>query len=48
MEKEKMILKMIDASWILAETVGKPPLKKGCNCITCINKRKLLLKSSER
>ena len=42
-EKRKMIIEMINASWDLAERLGKHPLKKGCNRITCVNKRKRIL-----
>jgi hypothetical protein len=45
-----MIAEMIDASIELAEKLGKHPLRPGCNCIVCINKRKELLnlKNSDR
>lgn len=43
-----MIVEMIDASWELAERLGKHPLKSGCNCISCVNKRKRLLKRLEQ
>ncbi|MBW1909678.1 MAG: hypothetical protein JRJ11_09095 [Deltaproteobacteria bacterium] len=46
-EERKMILEMINASWELAECQGKHPLKSGCNCIACVNKRKRLLEKSE-
>ena len=42
-EERKMILEMIDASWELAERLGKHKLKPGCNCIACVNKRKRML-----
>jgi hypothetical protein len=42
-EERKMIIEMINASWDLAERLGKHPLKKGCNCITCVNRRKRIL-----
>jgi hypothetical protein len=42
-EDRKMILEMIDASWELAERLGKHVLKPGCNCIACVNKRKRIL-----
>ena len=42
-EERKMILEMIDASWELAERLGKHGLKPGCNCIACVNKRKRML-----
>ncbi|MFH1481846.1 MAG: hypothetical protein ABIG67_11295 [Pseudomonadota bacterium] len=41
--ERRMILEMIDASWDLAEQLGKHPVKKACNCIACVNKRKRLL-----
>jgi len=39
----KIIMEMIDASWALAEKKGRHPLEPGCNCITCINKRKRII-----
>ena len=42
-EERKMILEMIDASWELAERLGKHKLKPGCNCIACVNGRKRLI-----
>ncbi len=42
-EDRKMILEMIAASWELAERLGKHPLTRGCNCISCVNKRKRVL-----
>ena len=39
---------MIDASWELAGRMGKHPLRKGCNCIVCINKRKRLIFKQKR
>ena len=42
-EERKMILEMINASWELAERLGKHPLKSGCNCIACVNRRKRML-----
>lgn len=42
-EKRKMILEMIDASWELADRLGEHPLSKGCNCISCVIRRKRLL-----
>ena len=47
-EERKMILEMINASWELAESLGKHPLKSGCNCIACVTKRKRLLEESEK
>ena len=46
--KQSMIVEMINASWELAERLGKHPLKRGCNCISCVNKRKRLLKRLEQ
>lgn len=46
--EQSMIVEMINASWELAERLGKHPLKSGCNCIACVNKRKLLLKRLEQ
>ena len=45
---QSMIVEMINASWELAERLGKHPLKSGCNCISCVNKRKRLLKGLEQ
>lgn len=42
-EEREMILEMINASWELAERLGEHPLKSGCNCITCVNRRKRML-----
>lgn len=46
-EERKMILEMINASWELAEQLGEHPLKNGCNCITCVNRRKHILEQRE-
>ena len=46
--EQSMIVEMIDASWELAERLGKHALKNGCNCISCVNKRKRLLKRPEQ
>ena len=46
-EERKMILEMIDASWELAERLGEHPLKNGCNCIACVNRRKQILHDRE-
>ncbi len=46
--EQSMIVEMINASWELAERIGKHPLKSGCNCISCVNKRKHLLKRPEQ
>jgi hypothetical protein len=43
----RLIMEMIDASWELAERKGPHPLEPGCNCITCINKRKRILDNTE-
>ena len=42
-EERKMILEMISASWELAERLGEHPLKNGCNCLACVNKRKRMM-----
>jgi len=42
-EERKMILEMINASYDLAEQLGKHPVTAGCNCIACVNRRKQLL-----
>jgi hypothetical protein len=46
-EEKKIIFEMIDASWELAQRLGKHPVKTGCNCISCVNKRKRILKKQE-
>ena len=46
-EEQRMILEMINASWELAEQIGKHPLKSGCNCIVCVNKRKRVLQERQ-
>ena len=46
-EERKKIIEMIDASWELAQRQGEHPVKTGCNCISCINKRKRILKKQE-
>ena len=48
MFQRKMIVEMIDASFKLAEKLGRHPLTKGCNCIACIHKRKRILQPSEK
>jgi hypothetical protein len=42
-----MIIEMINASWDLAERLGKCPLKRGCNCIPCVNRRKRILEEQK-
>jgi len=42
-EERKMILEMINASWELAEQLGEHPLRKGCSCISCVNRRKKMI-----
>ena len=46
-EERKKIIEMINASWELAQRVGEHPVKTGCNCISCVNKRKRILKKQE-
>ncbi|MCJ8503021.1 hypothetical protein [Desulfatitalea alkaliphila] len=41
--QRRLILEMIDASMQLAHKRGPHPLTNGCNCITCVNKRKRIL-----
>ncbi len=49
LEKDRMLIfEMIDASYELAAKKGKHPLENGCNCISCVNKRKHLIKQSEK
>jgi len=40
-----MIYEMINLSSEIAAKRGRHPLEKGCNCISCINKRKGILNS---
>jgi len=47
-QERKMILEMIEASWELAERLGEHPLRTGCNCISCVNRRKRILEKRER
>lgn len=42
-----LILEMIDASIELAAKKGKHALETGCNCISCVNKRKRMLRGKE-
>ncbi len=42
-ERRRMIIEMINASWDLAEQLGKHPVTAGCNCIACVNRRKRLI-----
>ena len=44
----RLIFEMIDASYELAARKGQHPLEKGCNCISCVNKRKRLLKQDDK
>lgn len=46
-EERRMILEMINASWDLAEQLGKHPVTAGCNCISCVNRRKRLITEVE-
>ncbi|MBW2663734.1 MAG: hypothetical protein JRD93_17595 [Deltaproteobacteria bacterium] len=46
-EQRKQIIEMIDASWELAQRLGEHSLKTGCNCISCVNKRKRILKKQK-
>ena len=46
-EERKKIIEMIDASWELAQLLGEHPVKTGCNCISCVNKRKRILKKQK-
>jgi hypothetical protein len=47
-EERRMILEMINASWELAERLGDHPIKRGCNCISCVNKRKRIIDKRKR
>ena len=41
--QRRMIIELINDSFRLAESRNRHPLRKGCNCIVCINKRKRIL-----
>jgi hypothetical protein len=45
-EQRRMILEMINASWDLAEKLGKHPVTASCNCIACVNGRKRIIDKS--
>jgi len=47
-QERKMTFEMIDASWELAQLLGEHPVKSGCNCISCVNKRKRISEKHER
>ena len=47
MAQRRMVVEMIDASFMLADKLGSHPLTKGCNCIHCIHKRKRILKTAK-
>ncbi len=42
-QERRRIYEMIDASAELAAKLGKHPLRKGCACIACADKRKRLV-----
>lgn len=44
----KLVYELIDASLELAAKKGPHPLEPGCNCITCVNRRKRLINKEER
>lgn len=46
--KQMIIWEMIDASCELAAEKGLHPLEKGCNCISCVNKRKRLFEKPRK
>lgn len=41
-----LIVEMIEESMALSVKKGSHPLTPGCNCITCINKRKRILQGA--
>lgn len=43
-----MIFEMIDAACELAAKKGNHPLESGCNCISCVNKRKRVFEKPEK
>lgn len=42
----RLIMEMIDASWELTKKKGRHDLEPGCNCISCINKRKRIMEDA--
>jgi hypothetical protein len=46
-EEKRIIFEMIEASWRLAEQLGEHEVRPGCPCISCINRRKSVLKKPE-
>lgn len=44
----KQIHKMIEASMALSVQKGPHPMTEGCNCIVCVNKRKMILRGPRR
>jgi hypothetical protein len=45
--QRRMVVEIINASFMLADKLGSHPLTKGCNCIHCIHKRKRFLKTAK-
>jgi hypothetical protein len=43
---KRLIREMIDASFELARKKGRHDLESGCNCISCINKRKRIMENT--
>jgi hypothetical protein len=43
---KRLIREMIDASFELARKKGRHDLELGCNCISCINKRKRIMENA--
>ncbi len=43
---KRFIREMIDASFELAKKKGRHDLEPGCNCISCINKRKRIMENT--
>jgi hypothetical protein len=46
--KRRMIIETIDAAIELSEKLGRHPLTKGCNCMSCIYQRKRLMEIKEK
>jgi hypothetical protein len=44
----RLVVEMIEESMALSVKKGPHPQTPGCNCITCINKRKRILNGSPR
>ncbi len=48
LSKRMRILEMIEASQKLSEKKRHHPLESGCGCISCVNRRKRIVKGHEK